>query len=231
MTMDRNILRKISYGMYVVCSKKDGKFNGQIANTVIQVSSDPATMAICINKQNLTHEYIQASKAFTVSILAKVTPLPFIGNFGFKSGRDIDKFVDIKTITGTTGIPLIQDWCLGYLEAEVIGEHDTGTHTIFLGKLIGAEVQKEGEPMTYAYYHQVKGGTSPQTAPTYIKEEKPKGEKKMQKYKCEVCGYIYDPTKGDADNSVPIGTSFEDLPKDWVCPICGADKSVFILED
>ena len=94
--MNLQALHKFSYGLYVVCSKKDGKVNGQIANTVFQVCSEPPIIAAALNKQNLTNEFVSISKVFTVSILSQDTPLSFIGNFGFKSGRDIDKFEGIK---------------------------------------------------------------------------------------------------------------------------------------
>jgi len=225
--MDTKVLRKISYGMFVVSSKRDDKFNGQIANTVFQVTSEPPTIAVSINKQNLTHEFIKESRIFTASILAKETPLKFIGQFGFKSGRDIDKFKDVNFKIGTTGIPIVIDSTIAYLEAEVINSINVGTHTIFIGKILDAQTINEGEPMTYAYYHDLKGGQSPSTAPTYIKEEIKNGIGKMQKYKCTVCGYIYDPEKGDSDSGIKPGTLFEQLPDNWVCPVCGADKSAF----
>jgi len=168
--MDLKTLYKISYGMYIVCSKDDGKGNGQIANTVFQITSEPPTLAVSINKQNLTHEYISASKAFTVSILTKETPMEFIGRFGFRSGRDFDKLEGIKTRTGNSGIPVIDENCLGYIECEVINSLDCGTHTIFIGKITEAQITGKGEPMTYAYYHEIKKGVAPKAAPTYIKE-------------------------------------------------------------
>ena len=217
---------KLSYGLFVVCSKDGEKVNGQIANTVIQVASEPALIAVAINKNNLTHDYIDKSKVFTVSILAQDTPLSFIGNFGFKSGREIDKFQGIDYTTGTTGAPIVTDNTVAYLEAKVIGQTDAVTHTVFIGQVVGAEVVKEGEPMTYAYYHEVKRGTTPKSAPSFVdikKEEKPA----MDKYECSVCGYIYDPAVGDPDGKIAPGTPFEKIPDNWVCPVCGAAKSEF----
>jgi len=224
-------LYKISYGLYVVSSKKDEKFNGQIANTVFQITAEPPVIAVSINKKNLTHEFIQKSKVFTVSILSKETPMRFIGHFGFKSGRELDKFKDLNYKVGISGAPFILENTIGYIEAELIGNNDVGTHTIFIGKVIDAQILKDDEPMTYAYYHEVKRGTSPSSAPTYIKEEKKKEKGKMIKYKCTVCGYIYDPEKGDSDSGIKPGTPFEDLPDDWVCPVCGASKDAFEKED
>ena len=168
--MNLKALHAISYGLYVIGSKKGERLNGQTANTAIQVSSEPPTISVCINKGNLTHEFIKDSGVFTVSILSQDTPLSFVGKFGFKSGRDTDKLDGVNYKTGETQAPIVLDYALAYLEARVIKDVDVGTHTIFVGQLVEADVLKEGEPMTYAYYHQVKRGTTPKTAPSYIKE-------------------------------------------------------------
>lgn len=228
--MNQKALHKISYGLYVVSSKRNDKFNGQIANTVFQITSEPPTIAVSINKQNLTHGYIQESKVFTTSILSKETPMKFIGHFGFKSGRELDKFKDVNYKVGVTGAPVVLENIVGYLEAEVVDSLDAGTHTVFIGKVVDAEIIKDGEPMTYAYYHEIKKGTAPKTAPTYIKEENKKEESKMEKYECTVCGYVYDPEKGDPDSGIKPGTPFEELPDDWVCPVCGVGKDKFEKE-
>ena len=224
--MNLKALHNCSYGLYVISSRKGDSFNGQIANTVFQVTSDPPTIAVSINKQNLTHEFISESKVFTASILSQDTPLSFIGHFGFKSGREIDKLKDINYKLGETKAPIVLDHSLAYLEARVINHLDVGTHTIFIGELVGADVLSEGEPMTYAYYRQVKRGTTPKTAPSYIEERKEKVSK-MAKYECTVCGYIYDPELGNPDGGIKPGTPFEEISDDWVCPVCGASKDQF----
>jgi flavin reductase (DIM6/NTAB) family NADH-FMN oxidoreductase RutF/rubredoxin len=222
-------LYKLGYGLYVVCSRKGDRLNGQIANTVFQITSEPPTIAISINKGNLTHEFIKESRIFVVSVLSQNTPLSFIGHFGFKSGRDIDKFDGISYKIGATQAPVVIDNVLAYLEARVIQEVDAGTHTIFVGELVGADVIKEGEPMTYAYYHQVKRGTTPKAAPTHIEEKQE--APKMAKYKCTICGWVYDPELGDPDGGIKPGTPFEEIPDDWVCPVCGAAKKDFEREE
>ncbi|TET16893.1 MAG: High molecular weight rubredoxin, partial [Dehalococcoidia bacterium] len=219
-------LYKLGYGLYVVSSRKGDRLNGQIANTAIQITSEPPTIAVSINKNNLTHEFIKESKVLAVSVLSQDTPLSFIGHFGFKSGRDIDKLEGINYKIGETRAPVVTDNALAYLEAKVTQEVDVGTHTIFVGELVGADVIREGEPMTYAYYHQVKRGTTPKTAPVYI-EEKKEAAPKMAKYECAVCGYVYDPELGDPDGGVKPGTPFEEIPDDWVCPVCGVGKDEF----
>jgi len=231
--MDGKTLHKISYGLYVVCSKKGLHYNGQIANALFQVTSDPPTIAVSINKENLTHEYISESKVLTISILSEKTPMPFIGNFGFKSGRDIDKFKNITFKLGTTKIPIVTDYNLAYIEVKVFDKIDVGTHTIFIGNVIEGNILTEDIPLTYEYYHKVKGGISPKTAPTYssaVDKVQKKEAKKMDKYVCIVCGYIYDPEKGDPDSGINPGTKFEDIPDDWVCPVCGASKNDFKKE-
>ncbi|MFA6055875.1 MAG: flavin reductase family protein [Thermodesulfovibrionales bacterium] len=168
--MDRKTLQKISYGVYIVSSKKGDKLNGQIANTVFQVTSEPPEVAASICKQNLTHEYIRESGVFAISILSTEAPMKFIGTFGFHCGREIDKFGHINYKVGKTGAPIVLEYTIGYIECEVIGSLDAGTHTIFLGKVIEAQQLNSDEPMTYAFYHNIKGGLSPKAAPTYIKE-------------------------------------------------------------
>ena len=166
--MNTKALQKISYGVYVVCSVNGDKMNGQIANTIFQVASEPPTIAVSINKNNLTHEYIKKSGVFTASILCQDTPLSFIGNFGFKSGKDINKFEGINYKIGTTGAPVVTDYATAYMEVRVTKEIDVGTHTMFIGELVDADVLTEDVCMTYEYYHQVKRGTTPKSAPSYI---------------------------------------------------------------
>ncbi|MBC8525254.1 MAG: flavin reductase [Candidatus Cloacimonetes bacterium] len=232
--MNPKTLHKISYGLYVVSSKKDNKINGQIANTVFQITSEPPTFAISINKKNLTHEFIKKSRIFTVSILSEDATMKFIGNFGFKSGRDIDKFKDVNYKIGATNSPIVLDYTVAYLECEVINNLDVGTHTVFVGKVIDADILNDKKPMTYDYYHKVKKGKAPKTAPTYINDkiiEIKKEEKIMKKYVCTVCGYVYDPEVGDPDSGIKPGTAFEDIPDDWVCPVCGVSKDMFELQE
>ncbi len=229
--MDINVLYSISYGVYIVSSFKDASFNGQIVNTAFQITSQPATVGISINKQNLTYDFINSSQRFTISILSEDASLGFIGKFGFKSGREIDKFKDIRFKVLASGCPVVLDNSIGYLEAKVINKMDCGTHVLFVGELTDSGILKSGKPMTYEYYHQVKRGTTPITAPTFIRGEMPdKPDVVAQKYRCVICNYIYDPVIGDPDEGIPPNTSFEKLPDEWVCPVCGADKGQFIKE-
>ena len=170
--MNLEALHKLGYGMYVVSSRKGDKLNAQTANTVFQITSEPPTVAVSINKNNLTHEFIKDSKVFAVSILCEDTPLSFIGNFGFKSGKDTDKLEGINYKMGETQAPIILDNAVAYLEAKVIKEVDVGTHTIFIGEIVNADVISQEVCMTYDHYHQVKRGTTPKSAPTYLEAKK-----------------------------------------------------------
>lgn len=230
--LDLESLFNLSYGMCVVSSKRIDKLNGCIVNTVFQITPEPAMIAVSINRENLTCQYIIESRVFAVSILAEGAPLEFTRRFGFSSGKDVDKFQGVNYKIGITGAPIILDNTVGFIEAEVTDAIDVETHTLFIGKVVACETIDDSKvPMTYTYYRDVKGGKTPRTAATYIKEKsklKPvRGDKEMKKYKCSICGYIYDPAVGDPDNGVAAGTAFEDLPDDWVCPECGAGKDDF----
>jgi flavin reductase (DIM6/NTAB) family NADH-FMN oxidoreductase RutF/rubredoxin len=234
--MDLELFDKISYGLYIVAAKKDDKLNGQIVNTVFQITAEPPTLAVSINRKNLTHECINASNAFTISILTQDAPMTFIGTFGFKCGRDLDKFQGVDYKLGLTGMPIVLDHTVGYFELDCVNRIDVGTHTIFIGQVRDARLIKDAEPLTYAYYHQVKKGYASKNAPTYIdpkllKPAEKKEDMKMAKYQCTICGYIYDPEKGDPDSGVKPGTPFEALPEGWVCPVCGAAKDQFVKQD
>ena len=225
-SVNSKALHKISYGLYIVSSRKGDQLNGQVANSVFQISSGPATIAVSINKQNLTHEFIKESRGFAVSVLAQDAPLALIGLFGFKSGRETDKFAAVHYNLTQEGYPYVADNTLAYIEARVIQEVDAGTHSIFIGEITEAEVLLEGAPMTYAYYQEVKRGSVPKTAPAFVQKEEPKTVK-ADKYECSVCGYVYDPEMGDPENSIAPGTPFDKLPGDWTCPVCGAGKDAF----
>ncbi|GAH45016.1 unnamed protein product [marine sediment metagenome] len=168
--MNPKALHQISYGLYVVAASKGDKINGQIANTVFQITSKPATLAVSINKENYTHELIKESRSFVVNVLNRETGRVFIGRFGFKCGRNIEKFDGIKYRLSQLGNPILEENSIAFLEVRVEKEVDVGTHTIFIGEVVDADIVSDDEPMTYAYYHMVKKGRAPKSAPTYIEE-------------------------------------------------------------
>jgi rubredoxin len=169
-----------------------------------------------------------------VTVLDEATPLKFIGIFGFNSGRKVNKLSHVCFQDGITGCPLITQNAISVFEVQVQERIDIGTHSIFVGEVVSAEVLSGGKPLTYSYYQEHLKGKTPKNAPTYRGEKKEKRgierRNPMQKYICDVCGYVYDPKEGDPDNGVKPGTPFEDLPDGWVCPVCGASKDQFSPE-
>ncbi len=214
-----NVLNKITYGLYIVSSGNKEKGNGFISNTVFQITSDPIKFAVSCNKNNFTSELIEKHKNFSVSVLKQNTKSELIGIFGFKTGKTFDKLKDMNIQYGKTGVPIVTDDTLAYLEFKLIEKIDQGSHNLYIGGLIDSKLMNADENvLTYDYYKTVKKGTAPKNAPTYIKKELP--EKTNSKiYKCSVCGHIYD------DKIEKI--KFEDLPDDWTCPTCGVTKEHF----
>jgi flavin reductase (DIM6/NTAB) family NADH-FMN oxidoreductase RutF/rubredoxin len=232
--MDLQALDRLTYGLYLVTSRNGEQLNGLIVNTVIQVALEPCLVAMAINKSSLTGEFIQRSGVFAITVLEKETPLEFISRFGFHSGREHNKFEGISYESGITGAPLVTHHGIAVIEAKLRDRVDCGSHTLFIGEVVSARQLKTGDPLTYAYYHEVKKGKTGKGAPTYREEKsKLKKERKsdMQRYVCSVCGYIYDPAVGDTDNGIAAGTPFERLPDNWVCPVCGAGKEQFEPEE
>jgi ferric-chelate reductase [NAD(P)H] len=155
-------LNYITYGLYIVTSVDGEKKNGLIVNTVFQVTAQPAQVAISVNKNSLTHDIIMKSRIFAAMPLEQETSLPFIGIFGFRSGRTFDKFAKVPYKTGFLGCPIVTDHTLSYMEVEVNSTVDLGTHTLFIGEVKDAGVLKEqGQALTYDYYHHVIKGKTP----------------------------------------------------------------------
>ena len=215
--MDKKVLRNLSYGVYVVTSREKDKNVGCVANSIMQVTSSPAVIAVSINHDNYTNKVIKENNKFGVSILKETTDPKIIGTFGYKSSRDNDKFdgIDFKEISE---IPVLENTC-GYMVCKVIDTMETSTHTVFLGEVIEADDYSTENPMTYKYYHENLKGSSPKNAPTYEETSISQVDKdsKKSKWKCSICGYIH-----EAD----------ELPDDFKCPICGVGKECFeLVED
>ena len=219
--MNKNVFRNLSYGVYVVSTLDNGRNTGCIANSIMQITSSPATIAVSMNHDNYTNSCIENSGMFAVSILSETSDASLIGRFGFQSGKDINKFdgidFDVKS-----DLPIITDSC-GYIVCKVIDKMETSTHTVFLGEVIDGDVIGSSPAMTYAYYHKVVKAKSPKNAPTYIAEETVSAEMSVttssEKWICGICGYVYD---GE--------TPFEELPDSYVCPICKQGKDKFRKE-
>lgn len=216
--IDLTTLNKLTYGLYIVTSLENGRCNGFTADAVFQVGANPPSVGVCIKKDNLTHDFILRNGYFAVSILAEYAPAELIRHWGLKSGHQEDKCVNTEYKTGITGCHVITRDTVGAIECRIINSFDAGSHTIFLGEVVLAEMFSEGEPLTYAQYRK---NIKPD-----IKQSESKGDN-MKKYRCVVCDYIYDPVLGDPDSGIAPGTAFEQIPDDWVCPVCQVDKSNF----
>ena len=210
--MNKSTFHQLSYGVYVISTWDKGRATGCTANSAMQITSEPATVAISINHDNYTNQCIRESGRFAISILGEKSDPGIIGVFGFKSGRDHNKFDEVDMLEKSY-MPVVADAC-AYIVCEVADKMETSTHTVFLGKVVDADILKTDDAMTYAYYHNVIKGKSPKNAPTYIAEENPAAE--GARYVCGVCGYIYD---GEA--------CFDELPDTYTCPVCRQPKSVF----
>ncbi len=208
--MDNTAFFNLSYGVYLCTTWDNGRPTGCVANSAMQITANPATIAVSINHENYTHKCIKDCGYFAMVVLAEDSDPKLIGRFGFMSGEKVDKFDGTPySVRGKLPVP---DGGLCYFVCKVISTMETTTHTVFLGEVLEAENLRKGTPMTYAYYHKVLKGKTSAKAPTYVAEE-PKEE---VKYVCSICSYEYN---GD----VP----FEELPDDWVCPLCGMGKEFF----
>lgn len=210
--MNTKVFRNLSYGVYVISSLDGDRHTGCVANSVMQITSSPASVAVSINHDNYTNACIKKSGKFAISILSEETDPGIIGRFGFQSGKDVNKFDSVKYAV-KEGIAILDDSC-GYIVCKVTDMMETSTHTVFLGEAVNGGVDRNAPAMTYAYYHNVIKGKSPKNAPTYLPEE---DASSGQNWVCSVCGYVY-------DGNIP----FEQLPDTYVCPVCKQPKEKFM---
>lgn len=193
---NKKITRKISQGMYVLTTK-DG---GCIVDAVMQASAgDNPLIAVAVMKKNYTNELLKKNDKFALSVLGMNVNPEIIKTFGFNSMRDINKFENIK-VTEVEGLNVI-DEALGYMVCEVVDTIDNDTHTVFIGKLIEADVFEDAKEMTYGYYQEHKD--------ELLKVTTNEGK---TAFVCSVCGYIY---YGD------------ELPDNYKCPVCNAPRELF----
>ena len=238
---------KLSYGLYIIATEFDGKKFGYIGNTAFQVTSEPSQIAISSHKNNFTTEKILKSGKFSISVLKKEVNTTIIGEFGFMSGAEFDKFRNVKTITSVTGTPIVVDSSVAWFDCKVVNKVDVGSHILIIGEVLDSDVLSGDEPLTYDYYREKYKMLAPKNAPTYIEKEKlenevvpeanPKTDENEEHehvfdqetgtYTCSICGFQYDPDEGDPALGIPPGTPFEDLPEEYKCPICNAGKDYF----
>lgn len=250
--MKLHAFHKLSYGLYLVASAFEGKKAGYIANTVFQVTSQPPLVAISCHKNNQSAEIIRKAGAFSISVLKKELDVKLIGDFGFMSGSELDKFANRNLITAKTGVPIVLDESVAWFDCEVKEVSDLGSHWLIIGEVVDSDLLSDDAPLTYAYYREKYKMLSPKNSPTYLEREKLEEEKAAELQSrsqvkaeepvqveggpqkpeaearvCVICGYVYDPEKGDPTRDIPPGTPFEELPEDYRCPICNATKEYF----
>lgn len=242
--MNSNAFNTLSYGVYLVSAGNAEVQNAFIANSVFQISASPYLIAVSCSKNNYTAELMLKHDCFSISVLPQNYDAALLGNFGFQSGKNIQKFAKYAFSLGeTTHCPIVKEHMVAWMECKLTHVTDAGTHLLMIGEVTDADVVSTEEPLTYAYYHQVKKGILPPNAPHAqpVKEEAASEQTEHSelentaadtdgKYVCQICGYVYDPAKGDPDCGIAPGTPFDDLPDDWCCPICGVNKDEFEQE-
>lgn len=189
---------KFSYGLFVLTARDGGKDNGCIINTAQQVTDSPLRICVTVNKTNYTHDMIKNTGCFNISILDESVPFTVFQHYGFKSGRDTDKIVADTMPRAENGIVYLSSFANAFLSGQVIDSLDCGSHTIFVAEVTEAKVLSDEKSVTYQYYFD------------HIKP-KPR-PKKEQGYVCTICGYVYEG---------------EELPDDFICPICKHASDVF----
>ncbi|MBS6580961.1 MAG: flavin reductase [Clostridiales bacterium] len=202
--MDKKAMYKLSYGLFVLTAKEDSKDNGCIINTAIQAASEPNQLSICVNKLNYTHDMIKRTGAFTVSVISQNASFDLFKQFGFQTGREVDKIADFSSCTrGANGIYYITEGTNAYISVKVTKSEDLGSHTMFIGEITDMEVLSEVPSVTYEYYL---NNIKPKPQAVDITEEG------QTVWRCTICGYEY------------VG---EELPEDFVCPLCKHPASDF----
>ncbi len=160
---------QLSYGIYYITSHVGEKQAGCVVNTVFQLTADPVTVGVSVAKENQTYDYIMQTGTIGVTILGESADSKMLGKFGYRSGRDVDKFADTKYHIGVNGDALIDESAVGHLDGTVIHQLDMGTHVLFVIRVDEAEnCGSSDRPMTYHYYREVKKGQSSKFAPTYV---------------------------------------------------------------
>ena len=195
--MDNNVMRNISYGLFIVTAKDGDKLNGCVTNTLLQVTTSPNRVTIAINKDNLTHDMVLKTGEFNVSILSEKAKFDTFKHFGFQTGRDVDKFADYPVQLAANGIPYITDGANGFISAKVAQFIDLGSHTLFIADVIDGQVLSDEPSATYAYYH---------------KNIKEAPAKKSSGWVCKICGYVH---------------PHEELGESFSCPLCKHPASDF----
>ena len=191
-TTDPSAFFKLSYGLFVLSARDGSSDNGCIINTVTQVTDSPKRIAIAVNKANYTHDMILRTGLFNVSVLTESVPFQVFQHYGFQSGRDVSKFTGNEA-RSENGLCYLTEHVNAFFSAKVIKTEDYGTHTLFVADVTEAKVLSTEPSVTYDYYFE------------HIKPKPQPMQEKKRGWVCKICGYFYE---GD------------ELPADFVCPLC-----------
>lgn len=207
--IDKKAFYQMSYGIYFISSHNDNHLAGCIVNTLTQVTSEPAKFSVAINKENDTAKTILESKLFSAMVITEGIDMDIVRTFGFQTGKDINKFEQYEVEKDTLGNPYIKKGMNARIACKVVDTLDLGTHILFIGEVMESEVISQDKTMTYDVYRNVKNGTTPKNAPSFQEPVKKTGK---VAWRCPICGYIHEA---------------EELPEDFVCPICSQPSRVF----
>ena len=196
----KETLFKLTYGLFVLCARDGAKDSGCIINTAMQITDSPLQIAICVNKKNYTLEMIEKTQRFNLSILSKDVPFEIFERFGFKSGRDTDKFVNFSDKQrAANNVFYLTKYSNAFISGKVKEIIDCGTHKLIIAEVTQALTLSNEESVTYeCYFKNIK--------------RKPQKQEDKKGYVCKICGYVYEG---------------EPLPDDFICPICKHPASDF----
>ena len=191
--MDNNAFFKLSYGLFVLTARQDGKDNGCIINTVLQVTDTPKRIQVVVNKDNYTHDMILATGEFNVSVLSQDAVFWVFQHYGFQSGRDVDKFANLPEVRTENGLRYVVGCTNAVISGKVVNTVDCGTHTLFIAEVTEAKQLDPAPSVTYQYYFD------------HVKPKPAATAEKKTGWVCKICGYVYEG---------------EELPADYICPLC-----------
>lgn len=203
--MDMHAFHKLTYGLYIISTASQGQYSGCVVNTLVQVTASPIQVSVAINKDNYTEQMIEKAGVFSAAVLTQDAGMDLIGEFGFKSSRETDKFASFAYEKEANGIPYVTEHVAAQLSCRVVNKMDVGSHVLFIAEVTDAQVLSEGELLTYGYYQTVKKGGTPKNASSYQAEPAPAAQGQTG-YRCSVCGYILES---------------DTIPEGFRCPICG----------
>ena len=195
--IEREAMYKLTYGLFMLTTTDGKKQNGCIVNTVSMLTDNPTRIVVFVNKSNYSEELLKKTGVFNVSVLSESAPFEIFKQFGFQSGRDVDKFEGGRYATSENGLYYLPEYANAMMSAKVVDSHDYGTHTLFVAEVTEAKKLSTDKSVTYEYYQ-----SNIKPKPQAVKTEEPSAK---GKWVCKICGYVHE---GD------------ELPADFICPWC-----------